>query len=274
MQSQDIAVAGVESTEQTKKKAAPPMISGQICTVCRKEFCAQGRRNACGNECRSFLGRNEDECWLFDKIEKRGDCWIWMGACDNKGHPVSYRTGESGKLITRIARKIFGYPETKFRISRGCKEEKCVNPEHWLDDEERFYDKMMPLIDGCIVWTGGLGDDGYGVTKVAGKQGRVTRIVWEREHGPIGDPKLFCCHTCDRPFCVNVDHLFLGGAKANMDDCIAKKRNARKLTEELVAEAKARFANGESKASISRDFGVHEVTVGVAVRGETWKHVK
>jgi hypothetical protein len=47
-----------------------------------------------------------------------------------------------------------------------------------------------------------------------------------------------------------------------------------KLTESQVHEARRRIAAGESGASIGRDFGVHEDTIGKIKRGVTWGHLQ
>ena len=47
-----------------------------------------------------------------------------------------------------------------------------------------------------------------------------------------------------------------------------------KLTELDVKVIKELLQNGESSASIARQFGVHRDTVGCIKRGKSWKHVK
>lgn len=39
---------------------------------------------------------------------------------------------------------------------------------------------------------------------------------------------LFVCHKCDNPRCVNINHLFVGTAKDNAQDMIAKGRQAKR----------------------------------------------
>src|ERR1035441_3012161 len=46
-----------------------------------------------------------------------------------------------------------------------------------------------------------------------------------------------------------------------------------KLTEDIVREIRARVAAGESRSSLARRFGVRPSTVGLVVKGETWRHV-
>lgn len=56
-----------------------------------------------------------------------------------------------------------------------------------------------------------------------GKSMGAHRAAWIRAHGPI--PKgLVVCHKCDNGLCVNIDHLFLGTMKDNMQDCSRKGR--------------------------------------------------
>lgn len=148
-----------------------------------------------------------------------------------------------------------------------------------------FWDRVNkkgPLIleTKCWLWTGTQSTRGYGVYKKGGK-GKVHmahRLSWEVTRGPIGDKWVL--HKCDNTTCVNPGHLFLGTHDDNVRDKVSKMRqvygeriNTAKLTEETVIEIRRRAALGEIHAKLAREFGVAQVTVSRAVRGESWKHL-
>lgn len=87
----------------------------------------------------------------------------------------------------------------------------------------RFWSKVDKT-STCWLWTGMPNGWGYGTFKVsAGNDRFAHRLSWEIHKGPI--PKGLCvCHKCDRPICVNPDHLFLGSHRDNRDDAIRKGR--------------------------------------------------
>jgi hypothetical protein len=88
---------------------------------------------------------------------------------------------------------------------------------------ERMERQLVPTVNGCIEWTGTRMRLGYGKIGIGTKVFLTHRIAWELANGPIaGD--LFVCHACDNPPCCNVDHLFLGTNKANMEDMARKGR--------------------------------------------------
>src|SRR6185369_17008438 len=77
--------------------------------------------------------------------------------------------------------------------------------------------------DSCWEWRGARREFGYGMVRINGILRRVHRVSWEIRFGVItGD--FAVCHKCDNPPCVNPDHLFLGDAKDNVNDCISKQR--------------------------------------------------
>lgn len=78
--------------------------------------------------------------------------------------------------------------------------------------------------DGCWLWTGYQEADGRGRILVNGRREMVYRVAWTEIIGPIPDG-LWVCHKCDNPSCVNPAHLFLGTAKDNTQDMLAKGRH-------------------------------------------------
>lgn len=84
------------------------------------------------------------------------------------------------------------------------------------------------VIDGCHVWAGSQDKQGYGWIGIQGRTRKAHRIAYELAHGlPIGSLRSdqFVCHSCDNPPCINPDHLWLGDARANTDDMMAKGRS-------------------------------------------------
>jgi hypothetical protein len=86
---------------------------------------------------------------------------------------------------------------------------------------------------GCIEWIAKLSDTGYGQVgyynygKMYGFRA-AHRLAYFLHYGDF-DRKLFVCHKCDNPKCVNPEHLFLGTAKDNSHDMCNKKILHKKL---------------------------------------------
>ena len=92
-------------------------------------------------------------------------------------------------------------------------------------NEQKFWDKVDKSAgpDECWPWLGYIGSDGYGRHSLNQKPARAHRLAWSLVNGEIPDGGLIC-HTCDNPVCANPSHLWLGDAKSNMQDKIAKGR--------------------------------------------------
>ena len=92
-----------------------------------------------------------------------------------------------------------------------------------------------PDKNGCIRWNGKFNPSGYGVFALfVGEEhfGLAHRIAFFLKDKNFDRDKCVC-HTCDKPYCVNIDHLFLGTHEENMKDMMKKGRSRKiKFTRE------------------------------------------
>lgn len=169
-------------------------------------------------------------------------------------------------------------------------------------DKKRFWEKVQKT-PTCWVWTASRkSGGGYGNFIVGRRVMVASRVSWELHFGAIPDGK-FVCHRCDNPPCVRPDHLFIGDAKDNRDDMIAKgrlraargdsngsrkhpERLARgaanqktKLTEEQVREIRRAYDPNTNRGpgtllQLGKRFGVNRTTISEIVKRTTWSHVK
>lgn len=99
--------------------------------------------------------------------------------------------------------------------------------------KEAFYNYVTPgTADACWEWEGSrcqptrkyaISDYDYGVLRFDYKLRLAHRVSWEVHNGDIPDD-LRVLHNCDNPPCVNPAHLFLGTARDNTLDGVAKGR--------------------------------------------------
>jgi HNH endonuclease len=61
---------------------------------------------------------------------------------------------------------------------------------------------------GCWEWQGKINDRGYGVIRIAGKDHRAHRVMWEMHYGSI-TPGYELHHKCENRRCCNPDHLVM-----------------------------------------------------------------
>lgn len=144
--------------------------------------------------------------------------------------------------------------------------------------------------DGCWDWTAHLNSDGYGSLKIGERNVGAHRVSYEIHHGPIPEG-LIVRHSCDRPICVNPDHLGIGTHLDNARDRDSRARGSRgdkvpyenrarganvnsaRLTEEQVKVILQRLAQGERQVDIAADFGVGKALISRIATGKTWQHV-
>ncbi len=76
---------------------------------------------------------------------------------------------------------------------------------------------------GCWLWKGKK-TGWYGRVKIHGVDGYAHRVMWMLFYGYRTPKDSEVMHRCDRPTCVNPDHLVLGTHRDNMRDAWTKGR--------------------------------------------------
>jgi len=120
---------------------------------------------------------------------------------------------------------------------------------------------------------------GYCRIQIDGKKMLVHRFLYEQLFGEL-DPKIFVCHKCDNPSCLNPEHLFAGTDLDNIRDCFAKgrmplgsKRAFAKLKEADIKIIHALCESGISQSRIAERFGVCQSLISMINRGKIWRHI-
>jgi len=153
--------------------------------------------------------------------------------------------------------------------------------------EKRFWSKVKTgRLDDCWLWKGAKTSNGYGSIHVERHAVRAHRLAFELTFGaiPVGS---FVCHSCDVRLCCNPLHIFLGSAKDNTRDMVAKGRSLRgrmmekrrgernpraKLNQIQVEKMRARFAKGGiTKTELARRYGISESQVRGIINQKNWK---
>lgn len=155
---------------------------------------------------------------------------------------------------------------------------KDFNSDEYIKDSiKRFYERIKIDEHGCWIWTGG-NNQKYGVMRFKNTNMGVHRFcVQYIKKEKIGDK--FVCHTCDRPLCVNPDHLFLGTHDDNMIDAKSKQRYAfgekhyqKKLKEKEIKEICKLVKCGLSQSQISKIFDIEQTNISHIKLGKNWKY--
>jgi len=126
--------------------------------------------------------------------------------------------------------------------------------------------------DGCWLWQGAVGSDGYGRLRRRGQTFSAHRFAYELFKGPIPE-ELCVMHRCDVPLCVSPTHLALGTKADNSQDMLRKGRDGEtnpKLRFQQVLEVRRMLAGGATKAEVCEVFGICRSTVQDIEAGATW----
>lgn len=169
---------------------------------------------------------------------------------------------------------------------RGATEHRCVCGNAFMRRTTEKYCSLSCAIrnrsiagpNGCIDWIGSKNKDGYGIFRFRGAALKAHRVAYEIRHNET-IPQGYCaCHRCDRPTCINPDHLFVGTKSQNTADRQAKGRQARgerhysaRLTESQV---RAILRDDRKPEEVAADYGVNHCTINDIRARRTWRHIK
>lgn len=152
---------------------------------------------------------------------------------------------------------------------------------------ERFWEKVeVRGADDCWNWLGALDADGYGRfrtdNRIHSRWAKVSRFIYEYTYGEL--PKhLNANHTCRNRRCVNLNHIHAGTQKENVDDAIrdgtyhfaevgkGEASSNHKATQAQVDDIRERFAGGESRRVLEKDYNLSHSQIGGIIRGDFWE---
>jgi HNH endonuclease len=228
-----------------------------ICQTCNKSFFAKSSQFNCGKA--KYCSK---KCYHFSILEPR-----------------------ISKICIYCNKEFIALPrQVRLNKAKYCSEN-CYNlyrSKHASTFEEVFLkNTLIPENkNDCWVYKGNK-LHGYGRIRAGNKTILAHRFSYEYYKNKI--PNEMCVlHKCDRPSCVNPQHLFLGTQADNVYDMVSKNRQntARgekhihaRLTVDQVREIKLKLKNGIRASELAREFNICGTAISKIKLGRTWKHV-
>lgn len=138
-------------------------------------------------------------------------------------------------------------------------------------DRARFYAKTARAASGCLLWTAGVSNQGYGKFVLGGKTMGAHRAAWVLEYGAVLSPDQLLLHSCDTRLCVEIAHLRVGTHEENMAD---RKARGRYNTSRGFNNPFARFNDAEvAEMRVLIEHGVSYKQIA-EVYDCTWQYVR
>lgn len=116
--------------------------------------------------------------------------------------------------------------------------------------EERLLDGRHIDEHGCWIWTGTIGDHGYGIITLARGKGQALthRIAYETWVGLLGDETVH--HKCATRACFNPNHLQRASQRENSLESYERRMLKRRI---MVLECRVREL--EDQLGVPRSVG-------------------
>ncbi|OMH32571.1 hypothetical protein [Tersicoccus sp. Bi-70] len=146
-------------------------------------------------------------------------------------------------------------------------------------DVTRFWERIVkgPAADDCWLWSGAIGDDGYGRFWMWTEHGqrvlRPHRLAWHLATGAEVDESLFMRHLCDRPLCVRATtdaqtHLVTGTHALNMADRARALRDTNAAPWGIAGLGRSRIAQtSRAIRDVLRDRGYDAAAIAAIAAG-------
>lgn len=186
---------------------------------------------------------------------------------------------ECGLLFYRDKRCTYAHWGRAKFCSRKCSGVYGGKKARLNNTLQEQFERFVIKKDGCWGWKGAVNTakGGYAILMWEKKQyyGHLVSLELDGRKVPKG---MYGCHHCDNPSCTNPAHLYVGTAKQNSADAMARGRNVRGekcrsavLTESLVREIRGSEAPAKLWAAA---LGVSRSNIGMIRTNRTWKHVQ
>lgn len=155
---------------------------------------------------------------IKERTERDGECLIWRGSLDSGGYPRLKHEG-TYRSVRRLA---YGEAQKPHLVSK-CGIKLCVNPEHLREQNtpsplgDTMAEKISnncEWVDGCMIWKGYIGPEGYANIREGSKSERLHRVAFTELVGDIPEG-MHVNHTCWNRACLNVKHLELATNQQN-----------------------------------------------------------
>lgn len=128
--------------------------------------------------------------------------------------------GCDGDVVAR------GFCNSHYRRMRKYGDPLAGMPPRHASPQAALAANTEELPTGCVIWTGQVTHNGYGLLSANGSTVRAHRFAWEQANGKIPADRIID-HTCHTRACVNPAHMRLATFKHNMENRKGANKNSK-----------------------------------------------